>query len=107
MTLAANRDDDPEAAGGDAGDEAPAVKAEASPANDGDGDEEVQGVFVVRDGKAVFVPVETGIAGEKYFEVLSGLEQGDEVVTGNFSALRKLKNGDAVKQEKKKDAKEA
>ncbi|MFQ5669210.1 MAG: efflux RND transporter periplasmic adaptor subunit [Acidobacteriota bacterium] len=57
---------------------------------------EVEGVFVVRDGKAVFVPVETGIAGEKYFEVASGLRVGDQVVSGNFAALRKLKDGDAV-----------
>ena len=34
-------------------------------------------MFVVQDNKAVFVPVKTGIAGEKYFEVLSGLKEGD------------------------------
>ena len=72
-----------------------------------DEDAENQWVFVVQDVKAVFMPVETGIAGEKYFEVLSGLQEGDEVVTGNFSALRKLKDGYAVKQEKKKESKEA
>ncbi len=38
---------------------------------------ELEGVFVVRDNKAVFVPVKTGIAGEKYFEVLSGVKEGD------------------------------
>ena len=65
-------------------------------------DKEVEGVFVMRDGKAVFVPVETGIAGEKYFEVLDGLQEGDEVITGNFAALRKLKNDDPVKLDKKK-----
>jgi len=68
-------------------------------------EEEVEGVFVVRDGKAVFVPVSTGIAGEKYFEVLEGLEPGDEVVSGNFSALRNLKDGDPVKHKKTKDKK--
>ena len=31
------------------------------------------------------MPVKTGIAGEKYFEVLSGLKEGDEVITGPFS----------------------
>ncbi|MCZ6649189.1 MAG: efflux RND transporter periplasmic adaptor subunit [Acidobacteria bacterium] len=65
-------------------------------------DKEVEGVFVMRDGKAVFVPVETGIAGEKYFEVLDGLQEGDQVITGNFAALRKLKNDDPVKLDKKK-----
>ncbi|MCZ6746103.1 MAG: efflux RND transporter periplasmic adaptor subunit, partial [Acidobacteria bacterium] len=65
-------------------------------------DKEVEGVFVMRDGKAVFVPVETGIAGEKYFEVLDGLQEGDQVITGNFAALRKLKHDDPVKLDKKK-----
>ena len=64
-------------------------------------EEEIEGVFVVRDEKAIFVPVTTGIAGEKYFEVLEGLQEGDQVVTGNFAALRKLKDGDSVKLDKK------
>jgi len=60
---------------------------------------EVEGVFVVRDGKAVFELVKTGIAGEKYFEVLSGLKEGDAVVTGPFSSVRQLADGAAVKIE--------
>ena len=57
---------------------------------------ETEGVFVARDGKATFVPVKTGIAGEKFFEVLDGLKEGDEVITGPFSSVRTLKEGDAV-----------
>ena len=60
---------------------------------------EIEGVFVVRDGKAVFEPVKTGIAGEKYFEVLSGLKEGDAVVVGPFSSVRQLADGAAVKVE--------
>jgi HlyD family secretion protein len=60
---------------------------------------EVEGVFVVRDGKAVFEPVKTGIAGEKYFEVLSGLKDGDSVIVGPFSSVRTLADGAAVKIE--------
>jgi HlyD family secretion protein len=60
---------------------------------------ETEGVFVVRGGKAVFVPVKTGIAGEKYFEVLSGLKEGDQVITGPFNSVRDLKDGDLVKVE--------
>ena len=60
---------------------------------------EVEGVFVVRDGKAVFELVKTGIAGEKYFEVLSGLKDGDSVVVGPFSSVRTLADGAAVKVE--------
>ena len=56
---------------------------------------EIEGVFVVQDGRAAFVPVKTGIAGEKYFEVLTGLKEGDEVITGPFASVRTLKEGDA------------
>jgi HlyD family secretion protein len=57
---------------------------------------EFEGVFVIRSGKAVFVPVTTGIAGERHFEVLNGLQEGDEVITGPFASVRALKDGDAV-----------
>ena len=60
---------------------------------------EDEGVFVVRDGKAVFELVKTGIAGEKYFEVLSGLKDGDSVIVGPFSSVRTLADGAAVKVE--------
>jgi HlyD family secretion protein len=60
---------------------------------------EIEGVFVVRDGKAVFEAVKTGIAGEKFFEVLSGLKDGDSVVVGPFSSVRQLADGAAVKVE--------
>lgn len=60
---------------------------------------ELEGVFVVRDGRAVFEPVETGIAGERYFEVLSGLNDGDSVITGPFASVRELADGAAVKVE--------
>jgi HlyD family secretion protein len=59
--------------------------------------QEIEGVFMVKDGHAVFVPVKTGIAGEKYFEVLDGLKAGDEVITGPFASVRSMKEGDAVK----------
>jgi HlyD family secretion protein len=58
---------------------------------------ELEGVFIVKDTKATFVPVKTGIAGEKYFEVLSGLKAGDQVIVGPFSSVRELKDGGAVK----------
>jgi HlyD family secretion protein len=60
---------------------------------------EVEGVFVVRDGKAMFEVIKTGIAGEKYFEVLSGLKDGDAVIIGPFSSVRSLADGAAVKLE--------
>jgi len=60
---------------------------------------ELEGVFVVHDNKAVFTPVKTGIAGEKYFEVLSGANLGDQVIVGPFSSVRELRDGAAVKIE--------
>jgi HlyD family secretion protein len=62
----------------------------------GQSHKEFEGVFIVRDGKAEFTPVATGIAGEKYFEVLKGLKDGDQVITGPFSSVRMLKEGDVV-----------
>jgi HlyD family secretion protein len=64
---------------------------------------DTEGVFLIKDGKALFVPVKTGIAGDKYFEVLSGLKAGDEVITGPFNSVRDLKEGDIVKPEEPKD----
>ena len=59
--------------------------------------EETEGVFVIRDNKAEFVPVKVGIAGERYFEVASGLKEGDRVITGPFDSVRNLYDGDLVK----------
>lgn len=70
---------------------------QAAELKEGQTRKEVEGVFVARDGKAMFTPVDTGIAGEKYFEVLSGLKEGDQVITGPFSSVRALNDGDAVK----------
>ena len=72
---------------------------QASELKPGQSRKELEGVFVVRDGKAEFVQVETGIAGEKYFEVLSGLKEGDSVIVGPFSSVRELQDGSAVKVE--------
>ena len=55
-----------------------------------------EGVFAVRQGRAVFTPVATGIAGDRYFEALSGLAEGDEVITGPFEVVRNLEDGDPV-----------
>jgi HlyD family secretion protein len=62
---------------------------------------ETEGVFVVRSGKAEFLPIKMGIAGEKYFEVLSGLKSGDEVITGPYNSVRGMTDGDVVKVDNK------
>jgi len=72
---------------------APASEA-SNAAND---KEEVQGVFVIRNRKAEFLPVQTGITGTTDIEVLSGLKTGDEIVTGSYKVLRTLRPGTSVK----------
>ena len=74
-----------------------AVQAAAPPRNDASKSKETQGVFVVRSGKVEFVPVETGIAGTTDIEVLNGLKEGDEIVTGSYKVLRTIRPGATVK----------
>ena len=59
--------------------------------------EELEGVFVARQGQAVFLPVVTGIAGERHFEALYGVVEGALVITGPFSEVRNLNDGDAIR----------
>jgi HlyD family secretion protein len=59
--------------------------------------EDVQGVFVIRNKKAEFVSVTTGITGTSDIEVLDGLKEGDELVTGSYKILRTLRSGSSVK----------
>ena len=59
--------------------------------------EDVEGVFVVSDGKVTFTAVEVGIAGQEYFEIVSGLSVGDTVVAGPYQRIRQLSDGDAVR----------
>jgi len=58
---------------------------------------ETEGVFVVRDNHVEFQPIKMGIAGDKYFEVLAGLKDGDQVVTGPYNSVRGMADGDLVK----------
>jgi HlyD family secretion protein len=73
---------------------APAAKDAASKAKK---DDELQGVFVIRNRKALFVPVTTGVIGITDIEVVDGLKEGDEVITGSYKVLRSLRPGSSVK----------
>jgi len=59
----------------------------------------VEGVFVVDGEVARFRPVEVGIAGDSYFEVLSGLDEGATIVAGTFQAIRELTDGSLIRVE--------
>jgi HlyD family secretion protein len=62
------------------------------------GKRDVEGVFIVgADNKVSFRPVKVGIAGERYFEVISGLQKGERIVAGTYQAIRELRDGALIK----------
>jgi HlyD family secretion protein len=62
--------------------------------------EEKDGVFVVtKDGKAAFHPVKTGIIGDTDIEIVEGVAEGEEIVSGSYKTLRTLKDQARVKVE--------
>lgn len=88
------------------GDLAPQAKggqtvAQANSADDKANKEEIQGVFVVKDGKAVFQKVDTGITGATDIEVLNGLKDDDQIITGSYKTIRTLRNEAKVKVDNK------
>src|SRR5947207_465664 len=94
QALAVRREDDLKPAGKDTGSVQAATPATAA-SNKEKG--EVQGVFVLRNKKVEFVPVETGVAGTTDIEVTQGLKDGEEIVTGSYKVLRTIKPGTSVK----------
>jgi HlyD family secretion protein len=65
------------------------------------GKHDTEGVFVIAaDNKVTFRPVKVGIAGEKYFEIISGLKEKERIVGGTYQAIRELKDGAVVKETK-------
>jgi HlyD family secretion protein len=73
------------------------LKDAAAKEKDKDPKQDVQGVFVIRNKKAEFVPIITGVAGTSDIEVVTGLNEGDEVVTGSYKILRTLRSGSGIK----------
>jgi HlyD family secretion protein len=65
----------------------------------------VEGLFLLRSGKAVFVPVNLGLRGDTDVEVAGEIKPGDKVITGPYRVLRALKDSDAAKPEKDKGGK--
>jgi HlyD family secretion protein len=63
--------------------------------------EELQGVFVIKGEQAVFREVKTGITGATDIEVISGLEPGEEIITGSYKVIRTLQNEARVKVDNK------
>src|SRR5262245_30699869 len=80
----------------------PEPVASAAELKPGQTRKETEGVFVFRNSRAEFVPIKMGIAGDKYFEVLSGLNVGDQVITGPYNSVRGMADGDLVKVDNSK-----
>jgi HlyD family secretion protein len=73
------------------------LAASSESAATGSAKADITGVFVVRDKKAVFVPVQTGITGVTDIEVTSGVQEGDQIIVGSYKALRSLRPGGKIK----------
>jgi HlyD family secretion protein len=80
-----------------AGEDQPGATPAPAAADSADALNEIEGVFIVKAGKVTFSRVELGIAGQEYFEALSGVQVGDTVVAGPYQAVRDLQNGDMVR----------
>jgi HlyD family secretion protein len=78
-----------------------AAATKSDPAAEKAKKEEVQGVFVINGEKAVFRKVETGITGATDIEVLTGLKEGDQIITGTYQVIRTIKNETQVKVDNK------
>jgi HlyD family secretion protein len=61
---------------------------------------EKEGVFTSKDGIAVFRQVKAGITGTTDLEIIEGLAENDEIVTGPYQVLRTLKENTRIKIEK-------
>lgn len=68
---------------------------------------ELEGVFLLRDGRAHFHPFRYGISGDMDLEILDGLAEGDEVVIGPYQALRTMKEWDRIAVDDKRQAEDA
>jgi HlyD family secretion protein len=75
----------------------PALAAAPADLEPGQTRRETEGVFVFRNGRSEFVPIKIGIAGDRFFEVLSGIKAGDQVITGPYNSVRGMADGDPVK----------
>jgi HlyD family secretion protein len=81
--------------------EAPKQGVEAAtppdPARERERRKEIQGVFVVSGEKAQFREVKTGITGATDIEVLEGLNEGEEIITGSYKVIRTIRNEARIK----------
>ena len=80
-----------------------ALVAREKPGKNGGKPTDEEGVFVHDKGEVKFAPVTTGLSGDSSVEIVTGLKEGQQIVTGPFKALREIKDGSKVKEQKEKD----
>lgn len=68
--------------------------------------QEEEGVYLVKDGKVQFAAVTTGLAGDSNIEIVKGVSEGQQIVTGPFRAMRELKEGSKVREQKEEKGKD-
>jgi HlyD family secretion protein len=78
------------------------VLKEKENGDDKNEDEQEEGVYMILESRAKFQAVKKGIMGELMLEVISGLEEGQEIATGPYNALRQLKDDTLIKPEEKR-----
>jgi HlyD family secretion protein len=83
-----------------------AEKEDAVTSDQDTDDEEIQVVFVIEDDIAHQRPVETGLSDATLAEIVSGLEEGEEVVVGPYRSLRDVEDGDRVRPRRQDDEEE-
>jgi HlyD family secretion protein len=66
---------------------------------------EEEGLFIMENSRAKFVPVQKGIMGELDIEIAGGLKEGQDVIVGPYDALRQMKDGLLVKPDIKTEVK--
>ena len=81
----------------------PSVEGDVPPPPTNEKIKPIKGVYVMEGNKVKFVEVETGITGESDIQIISGLNEGDQVITGPSRVLNKLKEGEVVKKQTKKE----
>lgn len=80
-----------------------ALVVREKPGKNGGKPTDEEGVFVHDKGEVKFAPVTTGLSGDSSVEIVTGLKEGQQIVTGPFKALREIKDGSKVKEQKEKD----
>jgi HlyD family secretion protein len=69
----------------------------------GEAAKEYEGVFVVKNDRAEFVPITTGISDDSNIEALDAIDEGSPVITGPFKTLRDLRDSTRVKISRERD----